>query len=236
MSENKFDIEKFWDDFLAEEDDGDVEPLDTADNKEKVDVFSAESNDDLTSEKLIDKQNELSSKISENNSARIEKQNNSIDENIKPIDANSLNDFENFKPVMAEDSVDRIKKDESILDTTKDEKLEKEYMRNLSNNDRKEIDKILNQDKKVEKQEQVKVSNDDDDLASFRELEKQLQNKPKSENKNPNKFMQKIKTWLKKQNDKELIANSSKAYWFTMLGLASVFLIGLIAIIIILSI
>ena len=122
------------------------------------------------------------------------------------------------------------------MDTTKDEKLEKEYMRNLSNNDRKEIDKILNQDKKVEKQEQVKVSNDDDDLASFRELEKQLQNKPKSENKNPNKFMQKIKTWLKKQNDKELIANSSKAYWFTMIGLASVFLIGLIAIIIILSI
>ncbi len=236
MSENKFDIEKFWDDFLAEDDDKDVGLKDAVNNDDKIDLFSAESKNDLSSEQLVDKQNEINNSVNEKIDKNQIENNTTLDSDIKPIGIESLNGFLDIKPVLAEDSIDRIKRDESILDTTKDERLEKEYMQNLSKEERKEIDKILNQDKVVKKQEPVKVSNDDDDLSSFRELEKQLQTRPKIENKNTNKFKQKVKSWFKKQNDKELIANSSKKYWFTMLGLASVFLIGLIAIIIILSI
>ena len=237
MSDNKFDIEKFWDDFL-DNDDEDIGLEDTIDKQEKIDLISAESDNDVLDTQLVKKQDELIKSANENKNF-IEKQSddidNILDSDIKPIDTSSLSDYDDIKPVLAEDAVDRIKKDVSILDADKDERLEKEYMQNLSSLDRKEIDKILNKENKVEKQQQVQKA-DDDDLSSFRELEKKLQTKPKSENKSTNKFMQKIIGWFKSQKDKELIANSSKNSWFTILGLGIVFLIGLIAIIIILSV
>ena len=132
MSENKFDIEKFWDDFLAEDDDKDVGLKDAVNNDDKIDLFSAESKNDLSSEQLVDKQNEINNSVNEKIDKNQIENNTTLDSDIKPIGIESLNGFLDIKPVLAEDSIDRIKRDESILDTTKDERLEKEYMQNLS--------------------------------------------------------------------------------------------------------
>lgn len=222
MEQNKFDIDKFWDNFLDEEDETD--DLDTLDTKKNdVDVLSADSDNDIF--KTVNNGNGGANNISR---PHFETTNNS------GIKMTNLNDI--GESTLSKNATDKIINDDTLSMQEKDKKLAEKYSSTLSRNDQDEIRRISVQKDRPKLKQTVKNEDEEDDLADFAKMEKEYSSgrvksvKTNKDKKTPQIF-QKIKDSVSNFKGEDYFANSgTKMLWF-LLVLTIISTIGIILII-----
>lgn len=224
----KFDINKFWDDFLKDDlDDDNVssdkegsdtkqenEPsnsLETDIKEEKIDVLTADSDDDVFKGDLDDELDIFKAQEDSIKSGGLTRP--------KP----PTNKVEN--PTISSNTIDRIKNDDFLTERDKDFELSKNYVNNLSKLEQRQIDEINNKTSEEPKQNIEEKTTDVDDLAEFRNIEKQYKNGVKnSQNggKAGTSFSNMLSNFFSKFKGKELLANKNKSMLWLLGGLAIV--------------
>ena len=232
----KFDINKFWDDFLKEDLDDDNASSDKVGNdekqenapsnsletdikEEKIDVLTADSDDDVFKGDLDDELDIFKAQEDSIKSGGLARP--------KPPTSQSISSSENKveNPTISSNTIDRIKNDDFLTERDKDFELSKNYVNNLSKLEQRQIDEINNKTSEEPEQNIEEKTTDVDDLAEFRNIEKQYKNGVKnSQNggKTGKSFSNTLSNFFSKFKGKELLANKNKSMLWLLGGLTIV--------------